>query len=186
MAAIRHAEQGAQSEESDVRETPRPLFDAYHKRYDFTIDVAATHQNALCARYFTERGKFLRQEIGWIQIGLCCGLSSSWQDERVWCNPPFSELDLWVYKAWTSDAKLAVMLLPNDRLDRKWWHALVEPFRDGHSGGKEPPGSMVLTTENVPGRQQFTINGGQPILNAKTGKKSGAMFGVTILIFRRL
>lgn len=190
--------------ESDVRETPRELFDKYNDRFRFTLDAAATHQNALCDRYFTLSGMWQRGENGpdglnpW-GIGQWplkeCGLTGSWRGERVWCNPPFSELDEWVYKAWRSQADLVCMLCPNDRMDRKWWHALVEPYRDGKDLGpwlrRENPSapraddqpSLYLLTENEEGRWNFTINGGKPILSKKTGKKTGAMFGVTMLIW---
>jgi hypothetical protein len=49
----------------------------------------------------------------------------------VFCNPPYSSIDLWIRKAVTEQARgqLVVMLLPV-RTDRDWWHDLVQPHAE--------------------------------------------------------
>jgi len=95
--------------------TPQDLFDTLNAEFDFTLDVAASDQNAKCERYFTK-------EID--------GLAQSWAGERCYMNPPYGRgLDRWVSKAWREvkkfeGAELVVALLPS-RTDTKWFHKWV-------------------------------------------------------------
>jgi phage N-6-adenine-methyltransferase len=100
----------------------------------FTLDVAAAPHNAKAPRYFTRADD---------------GLQQSWAGERVWCNPPYSNLYAWVAKAWSEfeNTRGIVMLLPANRPEQKWWQELVEPKRDR-------PGSP-LRVEFLPGRMRF-------------------------------
>jgi phage N-6-adenine-methyltransferase len=109
------------------RETAPEVFGPLHERFRFTIDVAASAQNAKLPRYFTAEDD---------------GLVQSWAGERVWCNPPYSNVRPWVEKAWRAwDAEwpqpeVIVMLLPaGGRAEQAWWQDLVEPLlrarRDG-------------------------------------------------------
>lgn len=92
----------------DDRHTPPRLFTEALARWGpFSVDVAASASNALCARYFTREDD---------------GLRKSWDGERVWCNPPFSDLAPWCAKAWDSSADIVVMLLPANRTEQPWWH----------------------------------------------------------------
>lgn len=65
-------------------ETPEALFRELDDTYHFTIDVAATHDNAKCDRYYTIEDD---------------GLSKSWSGETVWCNPPYDRASRrWIAK----------------------------------------------------------------------------------------
>ena len=101
---------------------------------EFTLDVAAAAHNTKCDKYFTVEDD---------------GLAQSWAGERVWCNPPYSDLYSWVQKAWREfpHTKGIVMLLPANRAEQKWWQDLVEPHRDQ----PESP----LKVEFLPGRMRF-------------------------------
>lgn len=100
----------------DDRRTDPELFAALDARFSFTIDVAAALHNALLPRYFTPEDD---------------GLAQSWSGERVWCNPPYSNIEPWVLKAHAErDACLVVMLLPANRTEQGWWQDHVEPYRD--------------------------------------------------------
>lgn len=101
----------------------------------FTLDVAAAHHNAKAPRYYSR-----------IQDGL----KSPWDGERIWCNPPYSNLADWVVKAWIEYPRTRgiVMLLPANRCEQKWWQDYVEPYRD-------MPGSP-LTVRFLPGRMRFS------------------------------
>lgn len=118
----------------DNRATTPETFAPLNERFGgFTIDVAASADNAKCARFFTHEDD---------------GLIQSWAGERVWCNPPYSDCGSWVEKAWLEeDAELVVMLLPANRTEQRWWQAMVEPFRDR--------ADSRLRTEFLPGRLRF-------------------------------
>ena len=69
----------------DDRTTHPDDFAAWHSRFRFTIDPAASHENARLVRYWT---------------AVDDALSQSWAGESVWCNPPYSDLRPWLEKAW--------------------------------------------------------------------------------------
>lgn len=104
------------TDEVDDRAVPEGLFAKWNERFRFTVDVAANHHNAKVSRYHTKENS---------------GLLVSWAGERVYCNPPFSNIEPWVAKAWAeTSAELIVMLLPANRTEQEWWQRLVEPKRD--------------------------------------------------------
>ena len=124
-------------DEVDDRALPPDDFAKLHKRFRFTIDVAASKENAKLLRYFTVKDD---------------GLSQSWAQERVYCNPPYSSIARWVDKAWSEQgAKLIVMLLPANRTEQAWWQESIEPYRDRPE--------MPLKVEFLQGRQRFLRKG---------------------------
>lgn len=70
--------------DNDVRTTPDGLFAQLDAEFHFTLDVAASLENAKCPKYFTEA------DNGLVQI---------WAPERCWMNPPYSEIEPWTRKA---------------------------------------------------------------------------------------
>lgn len=100
----------------------------------FTLDVAAAPHNAKVARFYTRADD---------------GLAQSWAGERVWCNPPYSNLGSWVGKAWNEYDRTRgiVMLLPANRVEQRWWQDHVEPFRDQEGS--------PLHVRFLPGRLRF-------------------------------
>lgn len=95
-------------------ETPQDFFDALDKEFHFTLDVAASEDNAKCRRYFTEK------EDGLLQL---------WGGETIFCNPPYgrNKTGLWVKKAFEESQKpgtTVVMLIPS-RTDTRWFHSYV-------------------------------------------------------------
>jgi hypothetical protein len=125
----------------DDRRTPRSLFDPLNEEFEFTLDAAASAENALLERYFD-----LETD----------GLTQSWSRQRVWCNPPYSDIRPWVEKAhremdWPGCScpggdscggfachrppKVIVMLLPANRTEQSWWQDYIEPAR--HAGKVE-------------------------------------------------
>jgi phage N-6-adenine-methyltransferase len=110
--------QQAVRDDVDDRGTTLEVFQPLMDRFDFTIDVAAAGHNAKLTRFYTREDD---------------GLSKPWAFERVWCNPPYSNIRSWVEKAWkewASETELIVMLLPANRTEQSWWQDLVEPYRD--------------------------------------------------------
>jgi hypothetical protein len=98
----------------DERYTPTKWFRPWHVEFRFTLDACATAESAKLPRFITAKEN---------------GLLFPWDRERVFCNPPYSDIEPWVVKAWSSDEDLVVMPLPN-WTDRKWWARYVEPWRD--------------------------------------------------------
>lgn len=119
---------------TDDRRTPRELFDGLHATHRFTVDAAASAANALLPRYWTVADD---------------GLAQSWIGERVWCNPPYSNLEAWARKARTGGAECVVLLLPANRTEQGWWQREVEPFRDRHGAGWD------CAVRFLPGRLRF-------------------------------
>ena len=90
--------------------TPLGLFYVLDGQYGFTVDAAASNDNALCSKYWTEKDD---------------GAAQSWAGERVWCNPPYGrEATPFIRKAASREADLAVLLLPA-RTDTKVWHECI-------------------------------------------------------------
>ena len=132
--------------EVDNLETPWDFFKPLNERFGFTVDVAALPTNAKCERYYTPDDD---------------GLDQAWVGERVWCNPPYSDIAPWVEKAngecllsrrpRFGGPEVIVMLLPANRTEQKWWQEHVEPYRDR-------PDSP-LRVEFLPGRLRFIKHG---------------------------
>jgi len=141
----------------DDRALPPSDFAQLHRRFHFSIDVAASPDNAKLPRYLTPRED---------------GLTTSWDSERVYCNPPFSNIEPWLIKAWTQTcAQLVVMLLPANRTELGWWQRWVEPYRDRHG--------LPLHVEFLPGRLRFLSPG-----DLKIRPNSRPPFRCCLLIWR--
>jgi DNA N-6-adenine-methyltransferase Dam len=186
------------TEEADVRETPPDLYQRLHAQHHFTLDACASHSNAkVPGRYYTERGLFGRDLEGSpVLLHQGDGLTGSWKGERVWCNPPYSDIPAWLMKAWDSGAERVVMLLPATRTEQAWWQDGVEPLRDGKASLEDLAGLgwRSFSVDFLPGRVHF-LEDGHPIwrknkdgslyLNAKGETvRSSPKFGVCTLTWR--
>jgi phage N-6-adenine-methyltransferase len=141
--------------EVDDRGTMPEVFEPLSERFGgFTVDVAAAPHNAKVQRFYTIDDD---------------GLAQDWTGEKVWCNPPYSNIGPWVEKANASGAALVVMLLPANRTEQGWWQDLVEPYRD------KPGGVRV---EFLRGRLRF-IKPGQKFV----GPNERPPFGCCLLIW---
>lgn len=152
------AKRGARPEVDDRATTPE-VFDPLMERFGFTIDVAASAANTKCARYLTVDDD---------------GLATSWAGERVWCNPPHSNLRAWAEKAWfaylTERAELIVMLVPANRTEQGWWQDFIElPRRSG-----------LMQVEFLAGRLRFLAPGATEIL-----PNERPPYGCCLLIWQR-
>lgn len=130
----------------DDRRTPADLFASLHSTYNFTVDAAASLENALLPMFWTKDDDALR----W-----------SWWRERVWCNPPYSSIEPWVAKAWAEmfgGCKLIVMLLPANRCEQLWWQRHVEPRRE-----KPAYHGITLRTQFLAGRLRFDWPAGRVV-----------------------
>lgn len=97
------------SSASDEWSTPQALFDELHKEFFFTVDVAASAENAKVKKFYTKEDN---------------GLYKDWDQEIVWCNPPYSGIYEWVKKAHNCGSRRVVMLIPA-RTDTKWFHEFI-------------------------------------------------------------
>lgn len=134
-------------DEVDDRGTPLDVFEPIALRFGgFTVDAAAAPHNAKCERFWT-----------------CAddGLTQNWAGERVWCNPPYSDLMAWTSKALFEAyrAELIVMLLPANRTEQAWWQDNIEPFRDGrHERGPRTEFWRGRTRFIKPGQTEIKPN----------------------------
>jgi phage N-6-adenine-methyltransferase len=97
------------SSASDEWPTPLELYTALNLEFGFTLDPAATVENAKCAKYHTREQD---------------GLSKDWTGETVFLNPPYGRgIGRWVAKAYETSVtgSVVVCLLPA-RTDTSWWH----------------------------------------------------------------
>jgi len=97
------------SSKSNEWETPQEFFDRLNLEFNFTLDAAATDENAKCAKYFT-----LNEN----------GLAQSWQGETVFLNPPYGRaVGEWIAKAHAEAERGAtvVCLIPA-RTDTRYFH----------------------------------------------------------------
>lgn len=100
------------SSNSDEWETPQHLFDELNREFDFDLDPCATHENHKCLIYYTEEQDGLKQD---------------WRGHKVFCNPPYSKIDMWVEKAYregTKDNTIVCLLIPS-RTDTKYFHDYI-------------------------------------------------------------
>ena len=100
--------QGLMTSNTDLWSTPRDFFDDYNAVYHFDVDVCATAENALCAKFYSPEDD---------------GLSKEWYG-TCWMNPPYGrEIGKWMQKAYESSLHGAtVVCLVPARTDTAWWH----------------------------------------------------------------
>ena len=120
--------------------TPKGVFEALNERFGpFDLDVAASEENSLCARFYTMEDN---------------GLEQTWNCENGWCNPPYvkqlpavidrngeitreqigrgdnTTIKDWVLKAYESvlsgDADRVLVLIPA-YISNSYWHDIIFP-----------------------------------------------------------
>ncbi|HHT8202388.1 TPA: DNA N-6-adenine-methyltransferase [Escherichia coli] len=94
---------------SDCWRTPPLLFRNLHREFNFSLDGAATEHDTLLPRFTDDISR------------------QSWDGERVFCNPPYSDIPSFLIKA--SEADLAVFLIPY-RPHTTYWlrHIFTNPL----------------------------------------------------------
>ena len=90
----------------DDYETPAWLFKALDTEFAFTLDGAASHENTKCLHFSSEL------------------LPADWGGHRVFCNPPYSNIEPFVELAIRRQSWIAVLLLPV-RSDSDWWADMI-------------------------------------------------------------
>lgn len=102
-----------QAVKKTIGKHPQELFDKLHKKYEFTLDAAATDENAKVLNYYTIEDDALKQK---------------WKG-RVFVNPPYGrEIKHWVKKAYEESREpyneCVVMVIPS-RTDTIYWHEYI-------------------------------------------------------------
>lgn len=100
------------SSKSDEWETPEHIFNKLNNEFKFTLDVAASEELHKCPKFYTIADD---------------GLAQSWAGERVFCNPPYSQISKWVKKCYMEHKEhggLIVMLIPA-RTDTRYFHEYI-------------------------------------------------------------
>ena len=141
------------SNKSDSWETPDGLYNSLNMEFNFTLDPCATKNNAKCKKYYTEKEN---------------GLEQSWANERVFINPPYSNITPWIIKATTEQHDIVVMLLPATT-DVAWFHDYVY-------------NKPNIEIRFFRGRIRFTIDG-KPAMS-KNGQPQSPRFASMLVIFR--
>lgn len=170
----------------DDRETPADVFDPLDLEFRFTLDVAAARHNAKCPRYYAlgptpgfdprQGSLFPELFVGDEEALGIDGLRQPWAaGERIWCNPPFSDITPWVRRATYCHATV-VMLLPANRTEQPWWQTFIEHQRDGRAKWLSSPQTRFLA-----GRRCFRKRGEE--IGNKTSKNPP--FGLVIVIWDR-
>ena len=116
IEAIRGATVHYASEKLDWG-TPLWLYKSINRVFRFTLDAAASEDNAKCRKYFTKEIDGLNQS--WAGVG---------RNRRVWLNPPYGKAAArWCEKAFTEsrDNGVLVVLLLASRSSTNWWHNFV-------------------------------------------------------------
>lgn len=98
------------SSQSNEWSTPQDFFEKLNQEFNFTLDPCATKENAKCAKFYTIEDD---------------GLAQSWDNEVVFCNPPYGrEIKHWVKKASEAVGGVIVMLIPA-RTDTRYFHDYI-------------------------------------------------------------
>jgi len=129
------------SSQSDEWATPQKIFDELNEEFGFNLDPCASSENHKCDRFYTIEDD---------------GLSQKWGGCRVFCNPPYSQIDKWVEKAFREtreDNTLVVLLIPS-RTDTRYFHDFIYQraeirfvkgrLKFGDGKGSAPFPSMVV------------------------------------------
>lgn len=98
---------------TDEWSTPQNMFVELHREFNFTVDAAASKDNAKCKRYFDKETN---------------GLMQNWAGETVWCNPPYGrQIGKWMKKALVESRhpRTTVVMLVPVRTDAAWFHDYV-------------------------------------------------------------
>lgn len=102
----------------DQWRTPKSVFNTLNTEFQFVCDMASSHENALCKKYFTEDDNSL--SFNWANaIKAMVGANGN---HYVWLNCPYSNPMPWIKKAIEAQASgLGVVMLLNDDTSVGWF-----------------------------------------------------------------
>lgn len=100
----------------DLWQTPRWLFNAVNKNFNFSCDIAASDINHLCRKYITQEMDAFSYDF------------KDLANTFVWCNPPYSDVGPWIDLAIKNREEHqigTVLLVPADT-SVKWFGKVVD------------------------------------------------------------
>ena len=100
------------SSKTDNWSTPQDFYNKLNDEFQFTLDPCASHNNAKCKKYYTEKAN---------------GLLQDWSNEVVFCNPPYGrQIKEWVKKCYDEalNGTRIVLLIPA-RTDTSYFHDYI-------------------------------------------------------------
>lgn len=150
--------------DNDEMYTPQKVFAPLQSEFQFQLDPCCTHESAKAERYYTKAEN---------------GLWMPWYLWRVFLNPPYSNIGVWLEKSLQEreiGCPLVVALLPS-WTDRVWWHEYIEP--DRRAGRAEVRFLRGRPVYGVPGDPEALLP------DPRTGKKRGAGKFPNVLIIWR-
>jgi site-specific DNA-methyltransferase (adenine-specific) len=134
----------------DEWETPKYFYELLNEKFKFTLDPCTDKDNWLgVKKFFTENQD---------------GLKQNWKGEKVFVNPPFSNINSWVNKCYNEGIKentIVVMIIPS-RTDTRYWH------------------NYVMKANEIwfcKGRVNFLLSGMKPM--------HGSTFPLAVIVFKR-
>ena len=128
--------------DGDAWATPWDLFRMGCDHFGFkpTLDAAASKNNTKCKKYYSKKVD---------------SLSKQWK-EAFWLNPPYSQVEDFMYHAVEQHRKwgMSGLILVFAKTDVKWWHRLVgNSYKEMQKNGVEP--------YFIEGRVKFIVDGGK-------------------------
>lgn len=131
------------SSKTDQWSTPQDFYDKLNEEFNFTLDPCADEENAKCKKFFAKKDD---------------GLKQNWDNEIVFCNPPYGRvIKDWVKKSSEARGGIVVMLIPA-RTDTKYFHEYIYNkaeirfikgrLKFGNSKNSAPFPSMVVIFKN--------------------------------------
>lgn len=101
------------SSNKDDWTTPLDLYNKLNSKFNFTLDPCSSETNHLCNKYYTIKEN---------------GLLQSWNNEIVFCNPPYGrKIYDWVKKCFdenNNNGTEIILLIPS-RTDTKYFHEFL-------------------------------------------------------------
>jgi site-specific DNA-methyltransferase (adenine-specific) len=114
-------------------ETPSELFEPLDREFRFTLDAAATAENAKCERWLEGPCYRCDPMAPTQKRAFCsCGHCASWNQQSVWLNPPYGAgLATWIEKcAREAIAGATVVALLPANTDTAWFALLWRSAAD--------------------------------------------------------
>ena len=93
---------------TDEWQTPKKVFNALNKEFNFVVDAAATKENAKCTIFWSKENS--------------APLSEWWRYRSIFINPPYSQNESFMKMAYEAGQFATVVVLTPCRTDTKWWH----------------------------------------------------------------